>query len=75
MQEVKAYFNGATFVPLTPIKAKPNQRAIITIIDDIEPLDDDKPFRKFIGKLSPESYAEITEALLETQNLFCNDSI
>jgi len=33
MEAVNAYYDGTAFVPLEPIKAKKNQRAIITILD------------------------------------------
>jgi hypothetical protein len=32
--EVRAYYNGQAFVPTKPIKAKKNQLAIITILDE-----------------------------------------
>ena len=34
MEAVKAYYDGISFIPLSPIKAKKNQTAIITILDD-----------------------------------------
>ena len=73
MLAVKAYYNGTTFVPLTPVAAKQNQSAIITILDDIEPIAAAKSFEKFIGRLSRESCEEITEALLETQRIDKNE--
>ena len=36
MEVVNAYYNGHTFVPMKPVKAKKNQRAIITILDEIQ---------------------------------------
>ena len=39
MLAVQGYYDGVTIKPLEQIKAKPNQRVIITIMDDfIEPL-------------------------------------
>jgi hypothetical protein len=35
MEAVNAYYNGYTFVPTKPVKVKKNQRAIVTILDDI----------------------------------------
>ena len=69
MQAVRAYYDGTAFIPVTPVSVKPNQSAIITILDDTEPNTADKPFEKFIGKLSPDSYSEIMEALSETQRI------
>ena len=34
MLEVHGYFDGESFQPLEKISAKPNQRVIITIMDD-----------------------------------------
>jgi len=72
MLAVKAYFDGAAFIPLEPINAKPNQSAIITILDEAAFVVD-KPYKKFIGKLSTENYSEITEVLLETQRVDKNE--
>ena len=73
MQAVKAFYNGVAFIPLTPVNVKPNQSAIITILDDIELIITDNPYKKFIGKLSDESYYEIEKALLETQKVDINE--
>jgi hypothetical protein len=40
MEAVNAYYNGHTFVPTKPVKVKKNQRAIVTILDDIVERDD-----------------------------------
>jgi len=34
MEAVHAYYNGQAFIPATPVKAKNNQMAIITILDE-----------------------------------------
>jgi hypothetical protein len=34
MEAVDAYFNGQAFVPTRPVRARTNQRAIVTILDD-----------------------------------------
>ena len=73
MLAVKAYYNGTVFVPLAPINARQNQSAIITILDDITPNTTGKSFEKYVGKLSCESFEEITEALLETQRVDKNE--
>lgn len=71
MLALKGYYNGKEFVPLEKVNLKPNQKVIITVLDeylnpDFRP---EKPFKKFIGKLSDESYKEITEALKETEKV------
>ena len=66
MQAVKAYYDGTAFVPLTPVKAKLNQSAIITILEDTSPkgrLDG------LFGILSKESADEMLEALKDTERV------
>ena len=69
MEAVKAYYNGIVFIPLSPVKAKKNQSAIITILDDEDKDTSIKPHTRFIGTLSQESFDEINIALLDTQKL------
>jgi hypothetical protein len=35
MEAVNAYYDGHTFVPEKPVKAQKNQRAIITVLDEV----------------------------------------
>ncbi|MDR1028224.1 MAG: hypothetical protein LBL63_02265 [Clostridiales Family XIII bacterium] len=35
MEAVDAYYDGHTFVPTKPVRAKKNQKAIITILDEV----------------------------------------
>jgi hypothetical protein len=35
MEAVKAYYDGKTFIPTKPVRAKKNQQAIITILDEV----------------------------------------
>ena len=35
MEAVKAYYDGHAFVPTTPVKAKKNQEAIVTILEEV----------------------------------------
>ena len=67
MEAVKAYYDGSVFVPIEPVKAKRNQNAIITIIEDVKK--EVKPHLRFIGILSDESYNEISVALKDTQKV------
>jgi hypothetical protein len=34
MEAVNAYYDGHTFVPTKPVKARKNQKAIVTILDE-----------------------------------------
>ena len=72
MNAVKAYYDGNVFVPIEPVRAKKNQSAIITILDD-EKKDEDKPHLKFVGTLSQESFEEINLALMDTQRIDTNE--
>jgi hypothetical protein len=36
MEAVKAYYDGAVFVPIEPVSARRNQQAVITILDFVE---------------------------------------
>ena len=67
MEAVRAYYDGNVFVPIEPVRAKRNQSAIITLINDDK--SKDKPHLKFIGALSQESYEEISKALADTQRV------
>ena len=71
MNAVKAYYDGNVFVPTEPVKAKRNQSAIITILD--EDKREDKPHLEFIGILSQESCEEISMALIDTQKVDVNE--
>ena len=74
MQAVKAYYDGKNFVPVESVKVKRNQYAIITILDEIRNfVTDEKPFIKYVGALSGESFNEITEALEDTQRVDANE--
>ena len=34
MTAVKAYYDGKAFIPISPVRAAKNQRAIVTVLDD-----------------------------------------
>jgi hypothetical protein len=35
MEAVNAYYDGNAFIPTKPVKAKKNQKAIVTILDEV----------------------------------------
>jgi hypothetical protein len=35
MEAVNAYYDGHAFVPTSPVKAQKNQKAIVTVLDEI----------------------------------------
>ena len=69
MEAIQAYYDGNVFVPVTPVKAKKNQPAIITIINTVNVKSNTKNYIKLFGALSPESYSEIVEALKDTERV------
>lgn len=74
MLALKGYYDGKEFVPLEKVNLKPNQKVIITVLDEYINLEsDNKPFKKYIGKLNTESYNEISEALKETEKVDSNE--
>ena len=68
MEAVNAYYDGRAFVPTTPIKAKKNQRAIITILDDIIG-QNKKSFLDFTGVLSKEDGASMLDAIRDAERI------
>jgi hypothetical protein len=74
MLALNGYFNGKEFVPLDKVDVKPNQRVIITVLDEyIEERKPEKSYKKYVGKLSTESLNEINEALKETEKVDVNE--
>ena len=69
MKTAKAYFDGQTFVPITPIKAEMNQIAIITLLDGLDMAIDDKAYLEFAGALAHDDYLELVEMLKDTEQV------
>jgi hypothetical protein len=62
MEAVEVYYNGSSFVPRRPVSVRKNQRAFVTILDEVvEPTPERKAFSlrgMFAdGKLSSERFA------------------
>jgi len=51
MEAVNAYYDGQTFVPVKPVKAKKNQRAIVTILDEVQSEKSKERAREAIEKM------------------------
>jgi hypothetical protein len=75
MLALKGYFNGKEFVPLEKVNIKVNQKVIITVLDEyIDALTvKEKPYKKYVGKLSAVGYNELVEALKETEKVDSNE--
>jgi len=50
MEAVNAYYDGQAFVPTKPVRAKKNQRAIVTILDDGTAANDSKEIAREAAK-------------------------
>ncbi len=75
MLALKGYFNGKEFVPLGKVDVKPNQKVIITVLDEYLSIEEipEKSYKKYVGKLSSESFHEIIKALKETEKVDVNE--
>jgi hypothetical protein len=69
MTAVKAYYDGKTFIPLSPIKVAANQAAIVTVLDDTIGDTAHNAYLQFAGSLPDEDYREITEILKSTEQV------
>ena len=69
MKTIQAYYNGSVFIPLTPVKAKLNQPALVTILATVKKNSNNKRYTEYYGSLSSESYLEIKEALKDTERI------
>ena len=69
MLSINGYYDGREFVPLDNSLPKKNQKVIITILDEFMKPEGDKPFRKYVGKLAPESTREVMEALADCEQV------
>jgi hypothetical protein len=70
---IQAYYDGSVFVPLVPVKAKLNQPALITILEVSDMNANGHNYVAYFGALSAESYAEIIEALQDTERVDVNE--
>lgn len=76
MLALKGYYNGKNIVPLEKINnIKQNQKVIITVLDEY--INDreikEKPYKKYVGLLTSESYKEIEEALKDVERVDKNE--
>jgi hypothetical protein len=51
MEAVKAYYDGKTFVPTKPVRAKKNQQAIVTILDEVKNEDSREHAKKAVREM------------------------
>ena len=77
MQTVEAYYDGRAFVPVTPVAVRLNERAVVTIFDDIKGKSpkrkSDKAYLSYAGALPDENYHEVMEILKDTGQIDSNE--
>ncbi|MDR1256467.1 MAG: hypothetical protein LBJ86_01820 [Spirochaetaceae bacterium] len=73
MKAIKAYYDGHAFVPVFPVNVDKNRVAIITILDDVTDGVPEKTYLQYAGKLSDDSYQEMTAILRDTRKIDKND--
>ena len=73
MLSVNGYFDGQRFVPIDNVFPKKNQKVIITILDDFLNAGNEKPFRKYVGKLQTADAEDIISALSDCEKVDINE--
>jgi len=75
MLEINGYYDGKEIVLLDKTAVKPNQKVIVTVLDEFIDIKEKnpKPFRKYVGKLDFTSFNEINEALKDTEKVDFNE--
>ena len=77
VQTIEAYYDGRAFVPIVQATFRLNERAIITIFDDVRgkysKRENDKTYLSYAGTLSDENYSEIMEILEDAGQIDVNE--
>jgi len=73
MEAVNAYYDGRVFVPTKPVLARKNQRAIITILDEVRENRTKEKLLSRAGTLLEEDYEEFMNALADTERVDENE--
>lgn len=71
MTSVKAYYDGKNYITESNVVVKPNQRVIITILDDFEPIKRD--LKKYVGAVSKEDSDIISKVIQEGRKVDINE--
>jgi hypothetical protein len=69
MKAVSAYYDGQAFVPVVPVKARRNQKAIVTLLDEVVQSRGKKTLLDFAGAFSEDTYREYADALKDTERV------
>ena len=64
MLAVKAYYDGQNYITDDSVTVKPNQRVIITFLDEFEP--PKRNLKKYVGKISKSDSDLVAKAVSES---------
>lgn len=67
MTSVHGYYNGSCYVVDGDVAVKPNQRVIITILDDF--VTPGRNLKKYVGKVSKADSDLVSEAVDNSRNI------
>ena len=71
MTSVKAYYDGKNYITQGYVVVKPNQRVIITILDEFEPIKRD--LKKYVGAVSKEDSDLVSKVIEEGRKVAINE--
>ena len=71
MLAVNGYYDGKVCVPLAKVAIQPQQKVIITVLDEVMPKK--RNLKKYVGKISKEDSALIAKAVEEGRKVDSNE--
>ena len=71
MTAVRAYYDGKNFITQGNVAIKPNQRVIITFLDEFEP--EKRNLKKYIGAVSKEDSELVSNAVEDGRKVDINE--
>ncbi len=71
MLAVKAYYDGQNYITDDSVAVKPNQRVIITFLDEFEP--PKRNLKKYVGKISKSDSDLVAKAVEDGRKVDAND--
>ena len=71
MLAVKAYYDGQNYITDGSVTVKPNQRVIITFLDEFEP--PKRNLKKYVGKISKSDSDLVAKAVEDGRKVDLND--
>ncbi|MBQ7168096.1 MAG: hypothetical protein IJR93_14245 [Treponema sp.] len=71
MLAVKAYYDGQNYITDDSVTVKPNQRVIITFLDEFEP--PKRNLKKYVGKINKSDSDLVAKAVEDGRKVDLND--